>query len=258
MRRRRPALVDRCSTTGWSSGTRAGHGRLAELVPGEAGCSLRPDQQRDGSGELREVEPELEVARGDVAVTGIEQHDRLLAGAGQQDVVGGQRAVRHPVPVELEYRVEHPAELVIGGSGMLGEGGSLRMIGGDGRRLRPDAQGRAQPRGRHAGVLHGVGHQRASLDRPTHRHRRAAGRLAGQPQPTVDPVEGVGGLLVPVEHHHVETLAVRAERGVPAVIRPAVRDPAYLHDRHRRHAQRRGDLASGRPLGVGADQVAQT
>ncbi len=78
----------------------------------EVSRAVRADQQGQLGHELGQIEAKLEVGRGHVAGTRIEQNDVTVV--GEHDVVRGQRPVRDAVGVQLEDGVPDPPQLLIG------------------------------------------------------------------------------------------------------------------------------------------------
>ncbi len=201
---RRSALrVERASTTGCSSGTTATSSSAASFLEGEAGGPVRSHVERELGQELGDVQADLQVAGGHVAVARVEQHG--LAVAGQQDAVRGQPPVGDVAGVQPVHRVPDVPELGVAAPGIpRGQRGPVVVVEGEHGGFRADPDQGAQPRRGHARVFRRVGQQRPALDRPVHRQRGVARHLPEQPHRAVDPVERACRLLVPVEHHDVQ------------------------------------------------------
>ncbi len=163
-----------------------------------------------------------------------------------------------PVLVQLEHGVPDLPELIVGALGAeLGQRRALDVLGCQYGRIGADPDDGVQSLGPDPGILGRVGQQRLALDRAFQGQRRAARDVRLEPDAPVEPVEGVGCLLVPVEDRQVELTAVACRRCVPADLRAAVTDPADGHDRRLAVAQGRRDLGGCWPPGDRADRVAQ-
>ena len=254
---RRSALrVERARTTGCSSGTTATSSFALPCFRAEAGGPVRADVEGEFGDELGDVEADLQVAGGHVAVAGVEQHGLVIA--GEQDPVRGQRPVGHLAGVQPGDRVPDLPELLVAAPGVApGQRGPVVVLVGEHGGLGADPDQRAQPRRGHVGVFRRVGQQRPALDHPVHRHRGAARHRPEQPHRAIDPVEQPCRLLVPVEHHDVQGAVRGGHRvvtgsGRPGAVEP---DPPDRADRQVRGSERGGDGQGAGPLRGGAREV---
>src|SRR6185437_8602412 len=140
----------------------------------------------------------------------------------------------------------------------VGESDAGDLLRGQRGRVGADLDDGVQPRGPYLGVLGGIDQQRLPLQRTFQRERGAARDVCLYPDPAVQPVEGVGRLLVPVVDRDVELTAIGESSGVLAHFRAAVPDSAHRGNRGAGGAQRGREVGGGGPAGDGAERVPKT
>ena len=139
----------------------------ASLLQGQAGGPVRADVEGEFGDELGQVQADLQVAGGYVAVARVEQHG--LAVVGEQDAVRGQPAMGDMTGVQPVHRVPDLLELVVAAAGIpLGQRRPVVVLVGEHGGLGTHSDQGAQPRRGRARVFRRVGEQRPVLDRAVH------------------------------------------------------------------------------------------
>ncbi|MCQ0012956.1 hypothetical protein [Actinomadura madurae] len=199
---------------------RRAQGLLAQHGGGRADRPLRPGPQRQRGEELREVQPQRQVARRrlpgpqvrDVGEAVLADEDRLLL----------QPAVGEPPRLQGAELPPHVGQQLVGDLLVrdVPEPPPRHVLVGQQRRLRADLASPGEARGPGARGVHGVGHQRLQFQGAAQRPQRPPGGGAAQAQHPPDPVEKAGGLLVAVQD---------ADLQIPvAVHAPSERHPAAV------------------------------